>query len=523
MLTVSASQGGHMPRTIPAIVRENAQRLPDSVATVSGANTSTWRELDLASNKVANGLRELGVGRGSRVAIVGKNSGRWFEVLFGVNKIGAVLVPVNWRLAAPEIQYVLKDSASEVVFVDAQFAETIRSIAGDLSAVKSSIHMELDEGGDPYAKWLEPLATTDPELDSEPAADAIQLYTSGTTGRPKGALISHDYLFENFRLMPSIRSQFWKWEQTDSAIVTAPLFHIGGINWAFIGAVQGCSLLVMRDFDPQQIIDLTKTYDVPALPLVTPMLQMFLNTPGIDDVDFSCVKHVVYGSSPIPAVLLKRAIDVMKCDFVQMYGATESTIVTVLDADDHQLPPVPRMLSVGRPLAEVELAIVDRADKPVAVGEIGEIVIKSPVILSGYWHLPEATDEAFQGGWFHTGDAGCLDEDGYLYLKDRVKDTIISGGENVYPAEVENALYDHPSVKEVAVVGVADDRWGEVPKAFIVLKQGADFRPDEIRSFALARLAKFKVPQHFSAVDSLPRNAAGKVLRRELRDRETST
>jgi acyl-CoA synthetase (AMP-forming)/AMP-acid ligase II len=394
----------------------------------------------------------------------------------------------------------------------------VQSIRGSLPTVKTVIVMKHDSEGDPYTTWLSTKATTDPQLDSIASADAIQLYTSGTTGRPKGALISHAYLFENFRLMPAIRSQYWKWEPTDSAIVTAPLFHIGGINWAFIGAVQGCSLIVMRDFDPKLMMDLTNAYSVPALPLVTPMLQIFLNTPGVEEVDFSNVKHVVYGSSPIPPTLLQRAIDVMGCGFVQVYGATESTIVTVLEADDHRLPPLPQMLSVGKPLAEVELAVVDSNDVPVPTGEIGEIVIKSPVLFSGYWHLPDATAEAFRGGWFHTGDAGYLDEAGYVYLKDRVKDTIISGGENVYPAEVENALYEHPDVKEVAVVGVPDDRWGEVPKAFVVLAQGASFQPDDLRAFAAEKLAKFKVPRHFAAVQALPRNAAGKVLRRELRE-----
>jgi acyl-CoA synthetase (AMP-forming)/AMP-acid ligase II len=507
-----------MPRTIPTVVRENARRSPDSAATISGARTSTWRELDLASNRVANGLIELGIGPGSRVAIVGKNSGQWFEILFGVTKVGAVLVPVNWRLAAPEIRYLLEDSESSVVFVDAEFADTVQSIQREMPTVKTVIELTVDSEDDPYSVWLSAKATTDPQLDDDAGADAIQLYTSGTTGRPKGALISHGYLFENFRLMPNVRSQFWRWEPTDSAIVTAPLFHIGGINWAFIGAVQGCSLIVMRDFDPKLMMELTNAYSVPALPLVTPMLQIFLNTPGVDDVDFSNVKHVVYGSSPIPPTLLQRAIDVMGCDFVQMYGATESTIVTVLDADDHQLPAVPQMLSVGKPLAEVQLAVVDRDDVPVPTGDIGEIVIKSPVLLSGYWHLPDATAEAFRGGWFHTGDAGCLDEAGYVYLKDRVKDTIISGGENVYPAEVENVLYEHPDVKEVAVVGVPDDRWGQVPKAFVVLAQGATFSPDDLRSFAAEKLAKFKVPRDFASVEALPRNAAGKVLRRELRE-----
>jgi len=214
---------------------------------------------------------------------------------------------------------------------------------------------------------------------------------------------------------------------------------------------------------------------------------------------------------------LRKALDVMGCGFVQMYGATESTIVTVLDADEHQLPPVPRMLSVGRPMDGVELVVLDPDGNELPTGEIGELAIKSPVLTTGYWHMPEATSEAFRGGWFHTGDAGYVDEAGYVFLKDRVKDTIISGGENVYPAEVENVLYDHPSVKEVAVVGVPDERWGEVPKAFIVLAPGSEIDEEELRAFAAEHLAKFKVPRHFSAVAALPRNASGKVLRRELR------
>lgn len=506
-----------MSRTIPCVVRENAGRSPDSVAIISEERTSTWAELDTASNRVANGLLELGIHPGSRIAYLGKNSRQWFEILFGVTKAGAVLVPTNWRLAAPEIRYLLQDSESEVIFAEAEFAGVVLSIQEVLPDIKAVITLTASED-DQYSSWLDGNSATDPHLESEADTEAIQLYTSGTTGRPKGALISHAYLFENFRLMNAIRSRFWEWESSDCAIVTAPLFHIGGINWAFIGAVQGCSLIVMRDFDPKLVMELSNAHSVPALPLVTPMLQILLNTPGVEDVNFSRVKHVVYGSAPIPPGLLRRAIDVMGCDFVQIYGATESTIVTVLDAEDHLLPPTPRMQSVGTPLAEVELAVVDRDDEPVPIGEIGEIVIKSPVILSGYWHLPDATAEAFRGGWFHTGDAGCLDDAGYVYLKDRVTDTIISGGENVYPAEVENALYEHPDVKEVAVIGVADDRWGQVPKAFVVLAQDAVFRADDLRSFAAERLAKFKVPRDFAVVGSLPRNAAGKVLRTKLRE-----
>ena len=506
-----------MDRTIPTVVRENARRSPDSTATISQGRTSTWGELDVASNRVANGLRNLGLEQGARVAFLGKNSDRWFEILFGTGKAGAVLVSVNWRLAAPELQFLLEDSESQILFVDGEFAPTVESIRAQLPLLLQIVVIDSELDDDGYVQWAAGLDTTDPELDSSPGDDAIQLYTSGTTGRPKGALVPHTYLFENFRLMATIKSEYWKWDSTESAVVTAPLFHIGGINWAFIGAIQGCPLVIMREFDPVVLLSLVSEYPVPALPLVTPMLQIFLNTPGVEEADFSSVRYVVYGASPIPPGLLRKALDVMGCGFVQMYGATESTIVTVLDADEHQLPPVPRMLSVGRPMDGVELVVLDPDGNELPTGEIGELAIKSPVLTTGYWHMPEATSEAFRGGWFHTGDAGYVDEAGYVFLKDRVKDTIISGGENVYPAEVENVLYDHPSVKEVAVVGVPDERWGEVPKAFIVLAPGSEIDEEELRAFAAEHLAKFKVPRHFSAVAALPRNASGKVLRRELR------
>jgi acyl-CoA synthetase (AMP-forming)/AMP-acid ligase II len=217
--------------------------------------------------------------------------------------------------------------------------------------------------------------------------------------------------------------------------------------------------------------------------------------------------------------LLRRAIDVIGCEFVQTYGMTESTMITLLDVDDHQLPPVPQMLSVGRPLPGVELTVLDRDGAPAKSGEVGEFAIKSPVLPSGYWRLPDATAEAFRDGWFHTGDAGYVDEAGYVYLKDRVKDMIISGGENVYPAEVENAIYEHPSVKEVAVVGVPDERWGEVPKAFIVLQPGTALDEESLRAFTTERIARYKVPRYFAAVEALPKTATGKVMRRALRVR----
>jgi long-chain acyl-CoA synthetase len=247
------------------------------------------------------------------------------------------------------------------------------------------------------------------------------------------------------------------------------------------------------------------------------MLQAVLATPDAASTDFSYVRHIVYGAASMPPALLRAAIDTIGCGFVQTYGLTESTIVTVLDAVDHGDPDAACMLSVGRPMAEVELKIVDSHGQELSVGETGEIIVRSPVLMSGYFNQPEATAAALVDGWLHTGDAGALDDEGYVYLKDRIKDMIVSGGENIYPAEVENVLFEHPSVREVAVVGVPDERWGEVPKAYIVLAPEAELDADALLLHARERIAAYKLPKHFEAIAALPRTASGKVMRRELR------
>jgi long-chain acyl-CoA synthetase len=506
-----------MPRTLPQVTRENARKHPDSTATVFGDRTSTWAELDAASSRIANALLHLEVDPGTRVAVLDKNSDRFFEIFFGAAKAGAVLVPLNWRLAPPEIKFMLADSETRVLLVAKEFAGAIEQMRGDLPDLKEVVVMDHDEHKDDYAYWLQEFDAIDPARDTDPVADAVQLYTSGTTGRPKGALISHAYFFEAFGLLDGVPSRYWECEPSDATLVTAPLFHIGGIFWAFLGALQGCTLVATREFNPTQLFELLGHHTFRSLALVTPMLQMVLETPGVEVADFSKVRNVVYGAAPIPPALLRKAIDVIGCEFVQTYGMTESTMITLLDVDDHQLPPVPQMLSVGRPLPGVELTVLDRDGAPAKSGEVGEFAIKSPVLPSGYWRLPDATAEAFRDGWFHTGDAGYVDEAGYVYLKDRVKDMIISGGENVYPAEVENAIYDHPSVKEVAVVGVPDERWGEVPKAFIVLQPGTALDEESLRAFTTERIARYKVPRYFAAVEALPKTATGKVMRRALR------
>jgi long-chain acyl-CoA synthetase len=507
-----------MSRTIASIPRTHAAGRPQAPALIYGDRVTSWQALDKSSSRVANGLIAAGVQAGSRVGVLARNDDRFFEVFYGVAKAGGVLVSVNWRLAPPEVEFILADAGVRVLFVGADFVPLLDQIRPMLPDLVDVVVIGDDADADPYADWRSGFAAADPARDTAAGEDVMQLYTSGTTGRPKGALITHEYFFENFRLVSQVRSQFIRCQPSEAVLLTFPLFHIGGINWGFMGAVQGCPLIVMRDFDPSAVLKLLGEHRIPALPLVSAMLQAVLAAPEVESTDFSSVRYVVYGAAPMPPTLLRKAIDVIGCDFVQTYGLTESTIVTVLDADDHRLPPPPQMVSVGRPLPEVKLKLVDADGVTVPTGEVGEITIQSPVVMRGYWRQPDATSEVLEDGWFRTGDAAVLDEHGYVYLKDRVKDTIISGGENVYPAEIENALFEHPSVKDVAVVGVPDKRWGEVPKAFIVLADGAELDPDELLAHATERIARYKLPKQFEAIDVLPRTASGKVLRRELRD-----
>jgi len=509
-----------MQRTLPSIPREHASARPDAPAVVYADAVTTWAQLHAESSRVANALIACGLGPGARVAVLSKSNATFFPILYGTAKAGAVLVAVNWRLAGPEIEYILADARAEVVFASDEFAQVLAGMRQRLPQLRRIVVLESDGSApDSYERWCDTASDEDPQRDNDSADDVLQLYTSGTTGRPKGALISHDYFFENARLVAELPSRFTRAEPEEATLLTFPLFHIGGINWAFMGQLQGCASIVMRDFDPAAILAILGRWRVPALPMVPAMLQAFLATPGAESTDFSAVRFVVYGAAPMPGALLERAMDVIGCDFVQSYGMTESTIVTVLDAADHQLPPTPRMQSVGRPLPGVDVKIVDAPGRTPGPDDVGQIAIRTPVLMRGYWNLPDETAASTRDGWFLTGDAGSIDTEGYLYLKDRVKDTIISGGENIYPAEVENALYDHPSVDDVAVVGVADDRWGEVPKAFVVLCDGARLEPEALTAHAAERIARYKLPKHFEAIEALPRTASGKVLRRELRER----
>jgi acyl-CoA synthetase (AMP-forming)/AMP-acid ligase II len=345
------------------------------------------------------------------------------------------------------------------------------------------------------------------------------MYTSGTTGRPKGAQLTNTNLLTELSLLDTM-GEWARWQDYDVSLVVMPLFHIAGSGYAMVGFFSGARNVLLREVVPQQILDAIGRYRVTKACFVPAVILFLMQCPGIRDADLSSLQLIIYGASPIPTALLRSALEVFKCNFAQVYGLTETTAaITCLPPDEHADPDSQRVLSCGRALAGVEIRIVGPAGESLAPRQVGEIVCRTALVMKGYWNLPEETARAFDGDWFRTGDAGYLDEAGFLYIYDRVKDMIVSGGENVYPAEVESALYGHPAIADVAVIGVPDERWGEAVKAIMVLKPDQQASEAEILAHARKRIAGYKLPKSIDFVDALPRTPSGKILKRELRER----
>ncbi|MBN2622095.1 MAG: long-chain-fatty-acid--CoA ligase [Acidimicrobiales bacterium] len=506
---------------IAEIIRTHGAGRPDAVALEVDGASVTFAELDRRSSKAAQALRAAGVGRGDRVAFIGKNGAEWFEVAFGLAKLGAVNVSVNWRLAPAEMAQIIDDARAEVVIVGPELVNHVEKVEPDLERVHTVVAIGGHERWPGYEAWIGAQPADDPGELSSGDDIAFQLYTSGTTGLPKGVMLTNDNFFKG---VTGISDQ---WRLTDDSVNLAmmPMFHIAGAGWAMAGLYHGCRTVVMRDIDPARILELIPACGVTNAFMVPAVIQFLLMTPGVESTDFSSLRTIVYGASPITDHVLVKGIDTFGCEFIQVYGLTETTgAITQLDGVDHDPEHRPHLLrSCGRPYPWVEMRAVDATGEDVPVGEVGELWTRSHQNMAGYWNNPGATAEAVTSdGWFRTGDAGYIDAEGFVYLHDRVKDMIVSGGENVYPAEVENVLMKHPAVDDVAVIGVPDDRWGEAVKAIVVLAPDTAVDEDgieaELIAFARESLAGYKLPKSVDVTDVLPRNPSGKLLKRELRE-----
>lgn len=501
--------------TLDQIVERNGLRFPDKIALVSGDREITWRQLDRRVDRVANALRARGLAEGERVAILLANRIEMIESYFGISRAGMSAVPLNYRLSGPELGAVLGAAGAALLVTTRQLADRVTEFAPALPIwiVGDDAH----PGEHSYEAALESAAESRiPRVDRENEPFAI-FYTSGTTGSPKGVMVTHRNLeanaFNQFVADGSLGS--------DVNLISTPLCYAGAVFMSMTYMMLGCTQVLMDTFDPPRWFDEVERRKVSVAMLVPTMINRLLEHPGIEGADLSSMRCIFYGGGPMPLTVLKRAIERIRCGFTQGYGLTETLEATFLVASDHVLDGTEarqkRLGSAGREAVGTEVRIVDGEGRDVEAGVVGEVLVRSHSVCAGYWRNPEETSRSRVGGWFRTGDLGYLDESRYLFVVDRLKDMVVTGGANVYTKEVESVLYQHPAVLEAAVVGLPDEAWGEIVAAVVVRRPGASVSAEEIVSWCRASLAGFKKPRAVHFVDELPKNASGKVLKRELR------
>lgn len=506
------------PSTIEEIVRVHSASRPDAPITTFDGETTSYGEMHRRSNQIANALRAAGVGQGDRVALIAKNRTDYFALLFGARKVGAVMVAVNWRLSPDEMAFIITDSEARLIFVEDEFAPEIAAIADRIPEVGAFIGLAPAASGLlSLEAWLAHSPATDGDYTSGPEDIALQLYTSGTTGRPKGVLLSNACLFSFIRTAEALFGS-----NADEVHLNAlPLFHVGGMNWSLQCMAHGAHCIGFRDFDADVTIAEIERSRVSHVMTVPAVIKMLLDRPLARTADFSSVRVVNYGGSTIAEKVLRDAVGTIGNVFNGMYGATELSFgLTLLTPSEHADPQRPELLrSVGRPVPGTHVRVVDPVThEEMPEGEKGEIWVRSPQRASGYWRRPEATAETFRAdGWYRSGDMGHV-EGGFIYLTDRLNDMVVSGGENIYPAEVERILLEHEAVDEAVAFGIPDPRWGEAVHAVIVPAPGRTVDESTLIAFARARLAHFKCPRSISFAEHLVRNPSGKVLRTKMRE-----
>jgi long-chain acyl-CoA synthetase len=510
--------------TFADIIYRNAILYPDCEAFVCGSERVSFKRFNQRVNKLIHGLHDLGIQKGDVIGILSWNQLEYPEVFGAAMKGGFVLAHINPRLQAEELVHVINDAEPRVLFLGSELGETTDRLHKQLSKIEFFLTFGDAEGQMmAYREMMASQSKEEPEPRVGEEDPLTIFYTSGTTGLPRGAIYTHRQKLEN----ASFKALDIGVEFGDRHLVVLPMFHIGGDShiWPFF-LMGGCNVLMPRlSFEPAEALQAIAKEQITDVHIVPTQLISLLNLPDIEQYDLPCLKRIWYAASPMPTEVLKRGLSVFGPIFMQGYGQTESgPDVTVLSRANHhysgESTEAQSVLgSCGQPCIRVHVRIVDEAGRDVEAGKIGEIIVESKRIMTGYWHKPEETKETIRDGWLYTGDMGYYDEKGFIYIADRKKDMIITGGENVYPKEVEEVLYKYPAVKETAVIGVPDPYWVERVHAVVVLKKDAQATEEDIISFCRNHIAHYKAPKTVEFVDSLPKNPQGKILKRELRSK----
>jgi fatty-acyl-CoA synthase len=495
---------------IGEFMTRRAMLTPQREGLVCGEIRRSYRELNERANRFANAMLRLGVGHGDRVAMLALNEPEYYDMLFGLGKIGAILVPVNYRLAGPEVEFILSDCGARVFVFGGDFVDTVDSVRRQIPAEDFvAISDETPEWATCYETMIRGASDQEPVIAGGDDDTLTILYTSGTTGRPKGAELSHSYYFwSSVNLMATLGVQIG-----DSPLVALPLFHIGGLAGPPWFVYQGAKTVLLRSLDPKRFLELLGEEKISGFGSVPALLDFLKLVPDFEKYDWSSVNVILVYAAPVPVSLIEEYA-ASGIEVRQLYGLTENNTGSVLGAEDAAL----KAGSCGKPFFHTRVRVVDDEGRDVEPGEKGEVLLHAPNTMKGYWNRPEDTAEALKDGWLHTGDVATMDEDGYLYIMDRKKDMIISGGENIYPAEIEDALLRHPKVADVAVIGYPDEKWGEAVKAIMVVKKGEELKERELIDWCQGEIGRFKIPKKVVFTDAIPRTPTGKILKRILRE-----
>ncbi len=515
-------------RSLADIIRHYGRHCSERNALIAGSDTRKFGELDRTSNHLARKIAAVDPEPGARIGFLGKNSIAYFEALFGTWKAGAAFLPLNWRLAAAELATVIDDAQPALIFVDAEFGELMREVRQHCTC--SFATMDFDSASsDPRARLDRDAAAedTDPGIPLPADSCAVLLYTSGTSGVPKGVQLTHGAF--NFMRLSEHLDQAYDWQENDVMLMAMPGFHLVGLGLAIQALYNGAAISILPAMDAASVMNAIVRDRVTVCVLVPTALQMLLAHPDVERTDFSSLRLLMYAGSAIESGVLQRAIEVMNCGFMQFYGSSESWTLTLLRPFQHDptcrqqqehtctLDCGGRLRSCGTPPPLVDLKVVDASHQEVADGTVGEILVRSPTLFSGYLNQADTTSRALVDGWYKTGDAGFKCPSGLYFVVDRVKDMIVTGGENVYSIEVEQALTKHPDVMQTAVIGLPDERWGEKIVAYVMCRPGATLTADDLIAHCHQLIARYKAPKEVHFVDQLPMTQTGKVKKQALR------